>query len=261
MRSCAGDIIIAAVVSIVVCALCGLLAFKCKKCGSCAGGPKLSLSRQSSGQSTSCSSATSPQITQDDNFKNATAEHLRKTNELESTIREKVEIIRQLTEELKDLRAKQNPVVCQHGQPTIVSSPSKPSPDVSKPPTLPPQHVLHNNTPKPEASTSSSPPKPASFPQRKPGVPRPSPAMHPLIQGSSYNHSSPALLNFSSSPPSSPSAGVLPQGTVARSLSLSESRPRLNSGRPQRRHTTTIQVNNRFSILGDLPEDSEPLLR
>ncbi|XP_076580380.1 uncharacterized protein LOC143316693 isoform X2 [Chaetodon auriga] len=258
---CTGSIIIAvAAASIVV---CGLTVLICKKCGSCAGGLKTPLSRQSSDQSITCSSAEiPPQIIQVDNFKNATEEHQRITNDLKSKLHEKDEIIRQLTEQLNDLRSKQSPVVCQHGQPTLVSSPSKPSPDVSKPPTLPPQHVLHNNTPKPEASTSSSPLKTASLPLRKdlkPGAQRQSPAPLPLIQGSSYNYSSPALLmDFSS--PSSPSAGAPPQSTVSRSQSLSESRSRPNGARRERRHTTLIPVSNRYGVLGDLPEDFEPLL-
>ncbi|XP_041821017.1 butyrophilin subfamily 2 member A2-like [Chelmon rostratus] len=283
--SCTVPISIAAAVPVVLCAI--LLVCICRKWGNSAEGQKSPVTRQSSDQSETSSTFTaegqkSPVTRQSSDQSetsstagfvqgnqaaiicNATAEHQRTNEELMVKLREKEETIQQLTEELNDLRSKWSPVVVQHGRPTIGSSPSKSPPDISKPNNLLRHHILQRSNPTPEASTNSNRPKSGNLPQNKdskPGILSQNPAPNPLIRNVRHNHSCPALLTDNGAvPPVSPLAGPSEQSIVARSMSLSERQPRPNSARPQRRHTTTIPVYNRFTILENLPEDSVPLL-
>lgn len=197
-----------------------------------------------------------------DNTNNANPEQQKLINDLKSNLAEKENLIRQKTEQLNDLRSKLSPAVCQHGQPLLVNSPSESSQDVSKP-TDPPPHQVPLS-PKPAASTSSNPLKPGNILKNKDskhGVPRRSPAPLDPLMRSGHNHSCPALLtdNADVSPSAAPSF-TPGQSQVHRTMSLSDSRPRPSIAKPQRRHTTSAQHANRFSVLANLPEDSEPLL-
>lgn len=265
--SCTALIIIAVLLTTVVtgsisCALTSLL---WKKYGDSVGRRKMRLSQSSQQSSTRSNADGHNTRNQADPTGNATTEHLRRISELESSLRDKEEIIRQLTEELKDLRSKRGPVVCQHDQPTIDKNPSKSSPDVSKPTNLLPDQFPHNNNPKPAALISSENPKSVNLPQNKdskPGVAMRIPASGLPIQRGSHRHSSPALLTHGSATlPSASSALPSEETHVVRSMSMSESRPRQNSSKIQRRYTTSAMSYNRFKVLANLPEDdSEPLL-
>lgn len=239
MRSCT-QTTIAVVVAIVLCSALFALFFLYKIFGNSVGGQKAPVPQQSSGQSTAHSNAeVHPQRSQADN--DAAAELQRKVDELMLRLDGKEEIIRTLTEELKDLR----------------SNPSKSSPNVSQTINLPPRQFAHDNGAKPAASPSSNRPKSGGLPQRKDSKPTKSPTPGPQIQTSSGNLSRPALWTDDGAvSPSSSSALPSEKGHVGRSMSLSG--PRQNIARPQRRNT--ISINNPFSVLENLSEDSEPLL-
>ncbi len=221
-------------------------------------------SRQSSDRSTTHSNVdVYPQRNQADDDGNVTTEHQRKIDELMSGLHDKDKIIFRLTQELNDIKSKQSPVVCQHGQPTFDNSPSQSSPDVSEPINLPTHQFPHDSA-ESTASTNSNRLKPCHSPQKKdskPGASIQIPAPRPLMQASSHNDSSPALSTDNGAvPPSSSSPLPSEKWQVVRSMSLSGSRQ--NSARPQRRNTFSA-MSNRFSVLGSLSEDSdsEPLMQ
>lgn len=246
--SCTVIVIIVGLIIIILCFFT-FFAYLYKKCGKSAGGHKL----PDNGSTTEVYT----QRNQAD-MGNACNEHLRNIDELMLSLHDKEKIIHQLTEELKEVRSKQSHVVCQHDQPLFDHSPSNPSPDVSKPNNPPPHQFPYDNNPKPASSTNGKRPKSVNLPQikdSKPGVSIQFPAAGPLIQRSGHSHSSPALLTDYSA--------VLPgpfseENPVRRTMSLSV--PRRNNYRAQRRSTFSTLSNNPYSVLADLPEDSELLL-
>ncbi|XP_071315912.1 butyrophilin subfamily 3 member A2-like isoform X2 [Trachinotus anak] len=197
---------------------------------------------------------------------NATAKQLRKKiQELESNLDDKEKLIQQLTEKLKDVRSKQSHVVCQHSQPTIDNSPSKSSPDISNPFSPRSHQFPQGNNPNPAASTNNNHPKPDNLPQRKdskPGISIKNPTLVPLFKRGSDNNSIPARSASDGAASSSVSSASTSEGQpLVRSKSLSESRPHPHGARFQQRYTMSVQVQNRFSSLADLEEDSELLIK
>ncbi|XP_059210366.1 butyrophilin subfamily 2 member A1-like [Centropristis striata] len=193
-------------------------------------------------------------LSNDSSISNASTEHLREIAELKSNLHDKEEIIGRLTGELIKLRSNQSLVVCGHGGPAIDSSPSKSSPDVSKPISSLRDKTPHNNDPRPAASTSSYQPNPDTLPKikdSKPAVSFQIPALGSHIQKDGHNHSSPALFPDFSAGASSLFA---PEKThLGRSKSVSESPNKL--AQVQRRCTISFPSNNRFNPLAKLSED------
>lgn len=208
------------------------------------GRQKLSLSRQSSDQST-----TSRNI---DVYsqRNTTTELVRKIEELVLNPQEKEEIVCKLTQHLNDLVSERSAVVYQRSQATINDSPPRSSP-VAPPPVSPTSNIPHSNNPKPAAATGNNRPKSVSF-AHAPGVSDPASSLH--------SPSSPALPTGTSAvlPPSSSSAFASGGTSLKRAMSLPESQLRLKHAiKPQRRNT---MYNNRFSALESLSEDQQALL-
>lgn len=221
------------------------------------------MSGQSSGQSTTPGNAGVHHRNQADNNDNATAELQRRIEELDNQLHDKDELNHKLTEELNHLRSRQGPVL-QHGQPTIVNSPSTSSPDVSKPVNHPLHQFPHDNNTEPPASASSDHTKSGNLPRKdsKPGVPRQNPAVGLPAQTGSHSNSSPALFTNSGAMSSnSSSSSSSEEKYLVRTKS--ESRPRPNVARISRRNTISAMSytsHNRFRILENLPEESEMLL-
>ncbi|XP_078132135.1 uncharacterized protein LOC144534208 [Sander vitreus] len=240
IRSCTQNTIIAVTVTTILCGLssCALTALLCKRCGH-------SVGRHEMHKSPTCSNVEGHNL--GDRVGNASTEHVM------SNLHDKKEI-RRLTEELNHLRSKQC-VACQHGQPTVDSSPSKSSTDVSKPTVPDPNQSPQSNSPKAATSTNGNRPKPGKK-DSKPAISIHIPASSPEIQRSSPNHGSPAPLTGSAASLGFPSDAT----HVGRSMSMSDSRPRPNSAKIQRRYSTSV-LSNRFSPLENLSEeDVEPLL-
>ncbi|XP_068444218.1 uncharacterized protein [Clinocottus analis] len=250
MSSCSPVLVIAVVLSIigtiVVIAMIEspLVYWKCRN----SEGERKLLSAKSSQQNSTSNIAEGQNlISQVDPVQTATAEHQREVVELKSNLRDKDETIRRLTEELNDLTSKQSPVECYLGHPTIHRNPSTASRGVSKPTDHPQEQLPQHINPKPAADSNH--PKSVKLSQNKdakPSVSRQIPEPGLQIPGSSHNiHVSPA---------------DHPEGKHGGRLrSVSDSLPRSNTAKPQRR--ATISPRNRFSVLANLPNDgSEPLL-
>ncbi|KAF1380882.1 hypothetical protein PFLUV_G00168650 [Perca fluviatilis] len=227
--SCTQNTIIAVAVTMIL--SCALTALLYKKCGHSVGGHEMHKSP------TQCNvEGHRP----GDHVGNASTEPVM------SNLHDKEEEIRRLTEELNHLRSKQC-VACQHGQPTVDSSPSKSSTEVSKPANPDPNQSPHSNHPKAATSTNGNRPKPGKK-DSKHAV-----SIHIPASG---RDGSPAPLTDSAASSAFPSDPT----HVGRSMSMSEPRPRPNSAKTQRRYSTS-GLSNRFSPLENLSEeDAEPLL-
>ncbi|TDG99529.1 hypothetical protein EPR50_G00194700 [Perca flavescens] len=231
--SCTQNTIIAVAVTMILsCALSLLTALLCKKCGHSVGGHEMHKS-----PTHSIVEGHNPGD-HGDHVVNAS------TDPVMSNLRDKEEI-RRLTEELNHLRSKQC-VACQHGQPTVDSSPSKSSTEVSKPANPDPDQSPHSNHPKAATSINGNRPKPGK---------KDSKCVSIRISASGPD-GSPARLTDSAASSAFPSDPT----HVGRSMSMSEPRPRPNSAKTQRRYSTS-GLSNRFSPLENLSEeDAEPLL-
>lgn len=187
-------------------------------------------------------------------------EQLRKTDELH----EKEETIRQLTEELNNLRSRQGAVFEQQNQPLIDVGLSKSSLDAPKPSNHFPGHSLktsqfpHHDNPKPAASMNRNRPKSLYLSQdnnSKFGVLRQigNAASGHLIQKRSHNHSCPALSTDNAALLSSFSSASTfeEKKDLVRSMSLSLSLPRSHSARSQRRDSTSSV----YKTLPNVPEE------
>ncbi|XP_031160372.1 uncharacterized protein LOC116053402 [Sander lucioperca] len=230
IRSCTHNTIIAVAVTMI---LCGLTALICKKCGHSVGGHEMHKSPTHSnveGRNPGDHA---------DRVGNASTEHVM------SNLHDNEEI-RRLTEELNHLRSKQ----CV----AVDSSPSKSSTDISKPTNPDPDQSPQSNHPKAATSTNGNRPKPGKK-DFKHAVSIHIPASVPETQRSSPNHGSPTPLTDSVASSAFPSDAT----HVGRSMSMSESRPRPNIAKTQRRYSTS-GLSNRFSPLENLSEDVEPLL-
>lgn len=213
---------------------------------------------QSSGQSRTHRNTSVHQGNQAGDNQNATAELQRKIDELKNKLCDKDQRIHQLTEELTDLRSRRGPVL-QHSQPTINSGPSTSSPDMSKPVNQAPHQFLHDNNTKPPASATSFHPKSGNLPKKdsRPGGSRQNPALGPPAPTSSHSNSSPALFtNNKALSSSSSSSSTSDRKYLVRTRSVSH--PCSNVAKIPHRYTTLSH--NRYSVLGNLPEESEMLL-
>ncbi|XP_042368381.1 butyrophilin-like protein 9 [Plectropomus leopardus] len=239
--SCTTLTAIIVVLIIVIIGLCALIIFLYKTGYNFKKSPKMQPP-----QSPMCSNAEGHNLGNQADFSVIVPTEHPSISELESTLQVKDETIHQLTEQLKDLRAQQIPVVCQLCQTTFNESP-KSSTDVSEPANPSSDPFLHNKNPKPAPSDDSNRPQFSTSPQKRA-------VSFQTIQKSSRNHSSPTRLpkgGASSAPPSE-------ETQVVRSMSGSMSRPRSN--KPQRRHTTIASCDNRYTVRQTSFEDSEPLL-
>ncbi|XP_038588186.1 uncharacterized protein LOC119912961 [Micropterus salmoides] len=119
----------------------------------------------------------------------------------------------------------------------------------------------------PAASSDSNPPVAHSFPQNQ--VPTPSisqqhgnPASDCPVSRKRHNNSSPAVLDFKVPVLSGSFSANILQKKISRSISEPTAQLRPSVPKLQRRHSSALTTlsNNRFTLLADLPEESELLV-
>ncbi|XP_026209280.1 butyrophilin subfamily 2 member A1-like [Anabas testudineus] len=184
----------------------------------------------------------------------------RENEKLRNELHDKNCQIQTATEELKDLRSRQGPVL-QHSQPTINKGPSTSFPGASEPIHHAPQESHHDSNTKPPGSSNSNHPNSANLPKEdsKPEVSRQNPASGPPAKRSSRHKSSPALFVIDDAPSSSSSSSSTSE-KKHRVRTKSESLSCPNPPRSPRRHTISPLCNNRYTVLGELTESDTLLL-
>lgn len=229
------------------------------------------VTRQASDQSTGSQTSEDQSLLQNsnraDNIVNSTVENLEsEVAQLQAKLDERNETISQLQ---RSLSRQISPIICQHKQPTIVCSAFKSSLDVPKSITVDACTSTNDLILKLAVSSTIHRPKSASlrsnkgrrpdlqrqnsFPESIPKKPRRNSILAQLscddtVLSSSSVSSSKKKLAF-----------------IGRSMSESSTQPYQNSTNIQRRHslgnTMSNLSSNRFSLLAELKEESDPLIK
>lgn len=205
-----------------------------------------------------------------DNVINNTIEKLkREVTHLQAKIHEKNETISQLQNSLSS-SYQISPIICQHKQPTIVQSAVKSSLNVPKSNTLDACTSTNDLISKPMFSTNNHHPS-ADFRSNKGPVPdiqrqNSYPVSDHLVQRKPCRNSTPAQLSCDDTVSSSSSVSSSKKkiALIGRSKSESFTQPNSNFVNFQRRHslgnTRSTLSSNRFTLLEELKEESDPLI-